>query len=62
MSNILKYDLEDIKNALEDRNLKLVAQKTGLSADTLYKIKNGERQSINLNTYKILLDYLFSQN
>jgi len=34
--------LEQIRVALSDRNLSTVAERTGLSADTLYRIINGE--------------------
>jgi len=34
--------LEQIRAALSDRNLSKVAERTGLSADTLYRIVNGE--------------------
>ena len=34
--------LDQIKAALSDRNLKTVAKRTGLAADTLYRIAHGE--------------------
>jgi DNA-binding phage protein len=33
---------DQIRAALSDRNLSTVAERTGLSADTLYRIANGE--------------------
>jgi hypothetical protein len=53
------YKLDDIRKALEDRQLLVVAERTGLHSNTLYKIMNYPQKSISLETYQKLVDYLF---
>jgi len=50
--------LEEIVKRLEDRNLKLVAERTGLAHQTLYRIRNGQVTSPNYETVTILSEYL----
>lgn len=47
---------DKIKEALQDRLLHVVAEKTGLSRQTISKIKNGG--SGTRSTMKLLADYL----
>lgn len=49
--------LDKIKCALEDRTLSVVAEKTGLSRNTLSNIKHGIGTP-NAATIKVLADYL----
>ncbi len=49
--------LEQIREALEDRNLAEVARRTGVSRDTLYRIAAGVG-SPSYETLKALSDYL----
>lgn len=51
-------DLSIIKNALDDRNLSRVAQKTGIHANTLRNIRSGSNANPTLATLKRLSDYL----
>jgi hypothetical protein len=50
--------LEQIQNQLQDRNLVMVAEKTGLSHMTVWKVKAGKRDSFSYTTVKALSDYL----
>jgi DNA-binding phage protein len=50
--------LEQIKKALEDRRLRVVARETGLHYQTLYRIVNDETKDPVLSTVKLLSDYL----
>jgi len=49
--------LDQIRAALSDRNLSTVADRTGLSADTLYRIINGEGTPLHA-TLVVLSIYL----
>jgi DNA-binding phage protein len=49
--------LEQIRKALEDRNLAEVARRTGVSRDTLYRIASGVGAP-SYDTLKSLSDYL----
>lgn len=49
--------LEQIKKALEDRNLTLVANKIGIHVNTLYNIRDGKSQP-NHHTFIKLQSYL----
>lgn len=51
--------MEQIREALQDRNIKVVAQRTGLGMETLYQIARGNRKVIMTSTYDILVRYLF---
>lgn len=50
--------LEKIKLLLIDRNLKKVAEKTGLSYDSLRKIAKGQTENPSYAHVKKLSDYL----
>jgi DNA-binding phage protein len=50
--------LEQIRKALEDRRLRVVARETGLHYQTLYRIVNDETKDPVLSTVKLLSDYL----
>lgn len=49
--------LEQIKQALQDRRLTAVAKNTGLSYDTIRRIKSGEGD-YHISTLKKISDYL----
>jgi hypothetical protein len=55
MTNLIPID--DIRNALQDRRLTVVAEKCGLSHPTVKAIASGN-EKISLNTWKKLSDYL----
>jgi len=55
MTNLIPID--DIRNALQDRRLTVVAEKCGLSHPTVKSIASGN-EKISLNTWKKLSDYL----
>lgn len=50
-------DANKIRDALADRTLSVVAEKTGLSRNTLSNIRNGVGTP-NAATLKVLADYL----
>lgn len=54
--------LEQIRDRLRDRNLKRVAQATGLVYMTLVRIASGETPDPRYKKLKILSDYLESKN
>lgn len=49
---------EEIKRKLEDRNVKKVAEKIGVSRQTLYNWMAGKSE-LSLPTYRNLVEYLF---
>jgi DNA-binding phage protein len=49
--------LEQVRAALSDRNLKTVAERTGLAADTLYRIMHGHGEPTHA-TLVVLSIYL----
>lgn len=52
------YTVEQIREAMRDRNQAEVARRTGIHPMTITKIMNGQ-DSMNLSTYKKLVEYLF---
>lgn len=50
-------DQNKIREALSDRVLNVVSERTGISRGTLLSIKNGGRKA-NAATLKVLADYL----
>lgn len=50
--------LDQIRLALADRKLTVVAEKTGLHYNTLYSLMRGENPDPRLSTIKTLSDYL----
>lgn len=53
------YTVEDIRSALADRVISVVAEKTGLHRETLYNIVNKRQEGMNFRTYTLLVEYLF---
>lgn len=49
--------IHKIQEALSDRILSIVADRTGISAKTLFNLKHGYVKS-NASTLKVLADYL----
>ncbi len=54
------YTVEQIREIMRDRNQAEVARRTGIHPMTITKIMNGQ-DSMNLSTYKKLVDYLFPE-
>lgn len=50
--------LESIQKALADRNLKRVAEATGLSYPTIWKVARENSPQVKYTTLKTLNDYL----
>jgi hypothetical protein len=50
--------LEDIRLALDDRNLKLVSERSGVPYQVLIRIKKGQTKNPSYNTICALSDYL----
>lgn len=49
--------LEQIKTKLEDRNLPVIAERTGVSYRTIVNIKNGTNKNPSLRIVKALSEY-----
>lgn len=49
---------DDIQKRLQDRNLHSIAQKTGLSYDTVWKIANGKSLRPSYDAIRKISDYL----
>jgi DNA-binding phage protein len=52
------YTIEQIIEALKDRNITVVAQNTGINRMTIYNIIN-KKSGLNFKTYLTLVNYLF---
>lgn len=50
--------IDVIEEMLQDRNLEVVAKKTGLSRQTLSAIRNGTAKMPSYQTVKTISDYL----
>jgi DNA-binding phage protein len=50
--------LEEIREALKDRKISMVAEETGLSRFAIYKLVNGETNDPHLSTVQVLSEYL----
>lgn len=50
--------LEAVRAALFDRRLKTVAEQTGLSYDTIWRVRAGEDKRVSYDVVKRLSDYL----
>jgi hypothetical protein len=55
------YSLDEVKEALEDRNIRLGAQRVGVHEQTLYNIVWG-KSGMSRQTYEKLVPYLFGNN
>lgn len=53
--------LKEIRTALEDSNLKAVAEKTGVHQNTIYRIMSGETNP-SYETVMKLVDYINNKN
>lgn len=47
-----------IRDELSDRNLKIVAERTGLQYDTVWRISKGRSDNPSFNTISKLMEYL----
>lgn len=54
-------NIQELRNALIDRNIAKVAEFTGLSPHTIYRIQKGKTNP-NKSTIKLLANYLKAQN
>lgn len=54
--------VEQMKEKLADRNLEVVAERTGLSRQTLSHIRTGKLTNPSYKTIKALSDYLEGTN
>ena len=50
--------LEEIRDKLQDRNLKLVGRASGVPYAVILRIKKGETENPSYNTIKALSEYL----
>lgn len=50
--------LEQIREALRDRTITVVARATGLHENTIYRIASGQNTNPSLRTLTILSEYL----
>lgn len=50
--------LEQVRKSLEDRKLTVVAQATGLSYDTVWRVQRGDIKAVSYDVVKRLSDYL----
>jgi transcriptional regulator with XRE-family HTH domain len=52
------FTLEQIRTALDDRNVEKVAERTGIHRNTISAIRAGTNQNPTYSTIKALSDYL----
>lgn len=57
MANI--YTIEQIKEKLTDKKISVISERTGLSRQEIYNVKNGK--NISFATYEKLVHYLFPE-
>lgn len=50
--------LDEIRHALQDRNLSIVAQKTGLHYQTIWRIARGARPDFTYDTIRRVSEYI----
>ena len=53
--------MEEIRFALKDRRISLVAKATGLTRQAIYDVLNGKVKTPRLDTYNALVKYLTSK-
>lgn len=53
--------IDQIRTALEDRNLKEVERKTGIHYVTLSRIRSGKNNNPRYETIRVLVEYLKEQ-
>jgi len=51
-------DLAQVRTLLADRKPKVVAEATGLSYDTVWRVQKGETRAVTYDVVKRLSDYL----
>lgn len=54
------YTMDEIRVALSDRVISIVAKNTGIHQETLYNIAKNRQKGMQFRTYEILVNYLFS--
>jgi len=52
------YTLEQVRTALQDRQLSTVAEATGLSYDTVWRVARGKVSAVSYDTVRRLSEYL----
>lgn len=50
--------LEQVKEGLRDRKLRVVAEATGLAYDTVWRVKSGKTEAVSYEVIKRISDYL----
>jgi hypothetical protein len=55
---MLVYSMDDLRAKLQDRNIIVVAEKTGIHKMTLYNLMN-KKGDVSFRVYEILVNYLF---
>lgn len=55
-------DLEQIKEKLQDRKTRVIADKSGLNHTTVWKVKSGKQPNPTYAVLKALSDYFESQD
>lgn len=55
------YTTDQIRDALQDRRIDIVAENLELSRDVLYNFLKGRTKKLNMDTYKKLIIYLFGE-
>jgi DNA-binding Xre family transcriptional regulator len=50
--------LEEVRKRLSDRKVTTVAEATGLSYDTVWRVQRGDYTRVSYDTVKALSDYL----
>jgi len=56
------YTIDQVKDRLADRNLKAVAEKSGVHYNTLYRLMSSDSPNPHYETMKKLIEYLDNQD
>lgn len=51
-------DLDELRDALQDRNARVVAERTGVGYQTILRLRRGQTKECSLGVYAALHDYL----
>lgn len=50
--------IEEVRERLQDRKLRVVSEQVGLAYDTVWRVKAGKSKRISYDVIKVLSDYL----
>lgn len=50
--------IEEVRERLQDRKLRVVSEQVGLAYDTVWRVKSGKSKRISYDVIKVLSDYL----